>query len=161
MKNLDTDILRQNPAEELSRRLFVDIIHWRRAKFRGRLVDGACIHRTYTYARSLRRFQSSFTLFVLRLFGHPYIFHADFLDRQQFLHNQALGDNRLELVVEDVDSVNLAPRKLLNHALPELRSKSGFHLAENSNVLAYDLHSSGALPIYFRSLVLHRNRKPP
>jgi hypothetical protein len=69
---------------------------------------------------------------------------ADLLDRQQALGDEALRDDRLEFVEENVDSVNLAAAVAGDHAFAQSICEIVFDLAENSDILANDLHATGA-----------------
>src|SRR5208282_6947387 len=109
------------------------------------LIDSGGIHGTQTDMSRLGRFDSLLPFLFRSLFRHLDVDFANFLDRQQALRNQPLRDDRFELVKENVDRVNLAASVASDQALAESVGKVVIDLTENSNVLARNLHTSGAL----------------
>ena len=78
------------------------------------------------------------------LFRHLDIDFADFLDGQQTLGDKALRDHRFEFVEQNIDRVDLAAAVAGDHALAERGGEIVFDLAQNSDILAGDLHAAGA-----------------
>src|SRR5208337_388925 len=79
-----------------------------------------------------------------RLFHHLDVDFADLLDGQQALGDEALRDDRLEFVEENVDAVNLAAGVAGDQAFAQSICEIMVDLAENSDIFACDLHATGA-----------------
>src|SRR5260370_16920082 len=144
-KNLDADVLWQNALEKLVVRLLVDGVDRRRSEAGGCLIDAAGIYGTHPNASRLRRFQSLLAFLFRSLFGHGHVDCADLFDGQEEVGDEALRDDRLEFVEENVDAVNFVAGVAGNHTLAKRGREIVFDLAENSDMVAYDSYSTGSL----------------
>src|SRR5208283_4186616 len=143
MVNLEADVLGQNLTEKLVRWLLVYVVHLRGAKLLCRFVDRMRVDGADTYTSGLGCFQHALALFFFRFLGQANVDRADFFDGEQVLDDQALRDHRLEFVVEDVDTVNLVIGVAFDDALGKIRGEVMVDFAENTDVLADDLHAAG------------------
>src|SRR6185369_10414609 len=81
---------------------------------------------------------------------------ADLFDGQNLIDHQPLRDDRLEFVVDQAHRIDLAVGVALDDALGKYAHVLEFQLAHDADVLADDLHRSGA-----RLLVRLRHRETP
>ena len=65
-------------------------------------------------AGSLRRMSGGFLLLLGHLLGHGNLVRTELADRKQLFDDDTLRDDRLELVVDDIDGVDLGTRVALD-----------------------------------------------
>ena len=93
MKNLDSDVLRQNSLKKLLGWLLVDIVYRRTSKGRSGFIDRVSIGGPHPDSRRLRCFEPLFTFFDRGLFRHLNIDFSDLLDGEQSLGHESLRDD--------------------------------------------------------------------
>ena len=94
----------------------------------------------------MRRLDGLLSFFLAQFFRLANRCRPDLLDGQDLLHDQALCDDGLELVVYEIHRIDIALAIAFDDALGQVARLAELQLAQNADVLPRDLHCTGALP---------------
>src|ERR1700744_3783700 len=102
MEDLRRDVLRHQVTEELVGRLIEDVVNLSRSEALGLLLDHTLFGLIDRYAGGLSRLRGGLSLFLSHLLRRGNLVCSELADRKQLLNNDALRDDRLELVVDEI-----------------------------------------------------------
>src|ERR1043166_9352706 len=89
-------VLWQQSFEQLSRRLLVDVVDRSGGEMRSSFVDGLSVRGADSDACTLAGLDDLLFFFLRQCYGLRNSSFANFTDRQDFFHDQALRDHRFE-----------------------------------------------------------------
>src|SRR5207237_4224791 len=110
----------------------------------GFFVGGRSVGRAHAHAGGAGSLDRTLALLLGLLFSHPNGGLADLRDGQHFIHHQALGDDGLEFVIEDVSRVNALVGVAGDDVFSDLSRARKRHAVQDANMLAGNLNSAGA-----------------